>query len=273
MRTGATAYFVLALGWSWVFWLSSAAWGQADPASSPLFLVGGAGPLIAAVALTQLRESPATRRDFWIRIVDPRRLRGRWWAVALLLHPSLVALAFAVEIAIGGTPPAPEAGIASPLAFLTLAFFVFWFGPLPEEIGWRGFALDRLQARTTALRASLLLGCVWALWHLPLFLVPGSYQAGLELGSPRSGIFFASMVPLSVLITWVYANTRRSTLSAVLVHWSGNLCGALVEKSDRVAAIELVLLVVAAAGVTWIWGARQLTRSPEGRASAVGEGS
>jgi membrane protease YdiL (CAAX protease family) len=112
----------------------------------------------------------------------------------------------------------------------------------------------------TALRASLVLGSVWSLWHVPLFFVPGSFQAELGPGSPRSWIFLAVPIPLSVLMTWVYNNTARSTLSAVLIHFSGNLCGALLPKTDRVAALEVGLLALAAALVTFGWGARRLTR-------------
>lgn len=112
----------------------------------------------------------------------------------------------------------------------------------------------------TALSASLALGSVWAAWHVPLFFVPGSFQAALGLGSLRSWIFLASMVPLSVLMTWVYNNTDRSTLSAVLIHYSGNVCGALLLKSDRVAALELVFLTLAAILVIVGWGARHLRR-------------
>ena len=243
------------LGWSSLFWAASLRWdAREDPGSSLLFLVGGAGPFLMAVALTQLRETPATRRDFWVRAFDPRRLHWPWWSVALLLHPALVGLAFLVDVFMGGSLPSVQLADHSVSAILSLVFFVFWFGPLPEEMGWRGFALDRLQARMTALSASLLLGSVWALWHVPLFFVPGSFQAGLELGSTRSWIFLFSMVPLSVLMTWVYNNTNRSTLSAVLIHFSGNLCGALLPKSDRVAALECGLLAVAAILVVWRWG-------------------
>lgn len=259
MRTSALTYFVFALGWSWLFWTASVAWGVGgDPGASPLFLLGGAGPFLAAVVLTHAREDAATRRDFWRRVFDPRRIRGVWWAAALLLHPAIVALAFAADLALGGSLPQPRVP-ASAAGLLALVSFTFWFGPLPEEIGWRGFALDRLQCRTTALRASLLLGAVWALWHVPLFLVPGTFQAGLGLGTARSWIFLSSMVPLSVLITWVYDNTARSTLSAVMVHFSGNLCGAMLPKTDRVAALELGILCAAAAGVVLGWGGRRLT--------------
>jgi membrane protease YdiL (CAAX protease family) len=95
---------------------------------------------------------------------------------------------------------------------------------------------------------------------VPLFCIPGTFQERLVLGSPRSWIFLTSMIPLSVLMTWVYNNTARSTLSAVVVHYSGNLSGELLPKTDRVAALELAFLSLAAALVTTIWGARHLTR-------------
>jgi len=259
VRTSALRYFLFVLGWSFLFWALAAARGgaQADPTESLAFLLGGAGPFVAAVVLTQLREAPAIRRDFWARVLDPRPLRWPWWAAALLLHPALVALAFAVDLALGGRPPALAADAGSLSTVLAVAFFVFWFGPLPEEMGWRGFALDRLQLRMTPLRASLVLGSVWALWHVPLFFVPGTHQAGLELGSPRSWVYLSSLLPLSVLITWVYNETGRSTLSAVLIHYSGNLTGAFLHKPDRVALLELGLLTLAAVLVVLGGGGRR----------------
>lgn len=259
-QTGAFAYFALAFGWSWLFWLAHVRWGGgADPSRSPLFLIGGAGPLLAAIALTHLRENTSVRRSFWVRAFDPRRIRGAWWVAALLLHPAIVSLAFAIDVGLGGSAPAMPAQMASVGSVLSLAFFVFWFGPLPEEMGWRGFALDRLQVRMSARAASVLLGTLWALWHVPLFFVPSTFQAALGLGSERSLIFLCSMVPLSVLMGWVYNNTSRSTLSAALVHFSGNVSGALFRKSNRVAALELVLLCLACVLIAVRWSGRRPT--------------
>lgn len=263
MRTRARSYFAFALAWSTAFWAAAALGsGGADPPASLLFLIGGAGPCIAALFLTHVRESRAVQRDFWLRLVDVRRLSWPWWAIALLLHPALVGLAVAADAALGGGLPEADRLAAGPLDLLALAFFVFWFGPLPEEIGWRGFALDRLQGGHGALRASLLLGSVWAVWHLPLFFVPGTFQAELGAGSLRFWIFMATLLPLSVLMTWIYNHTGRSTLSAVLVHFSGNFCGALLAKSERLAALELAMLTVAAIVVVSVWGARRLA-APE----------
>jgi len=260
-RSGAWTYFAFVLTWSAVFWLSSTI-GSATrtPDTSLLFLVGGAGPLIGAILLTHLRETTETRRDFWRRIVDVRLLTPRWLCIALLLHPAIVAVALVVDFALRSTSPVltlPAGGLS---ALLGLVFFTFWFGPLPEEIGWRGYALDRLQSHSSALRASVVLGLVWAAWHLPLFAVPGTFQHTIGVNNPRFWIFLASMVPLSVLMTWVYNNTRRSTLSAALVHFTGNLCGALVAKTAWLAGIELALLTLGAAVVVKVYGVRHLAR-------------
>lgn len=218
------------------------------------------GPLIAALVLTYTREDRATRRDFWVRAYDIRRIRWPWSAVTLLVHPVIILSAFGLGAALGDPPPLLNPRADSLTSLLTLAFFVFWFGPLPEELGWRGFALDRLQIRQNALVASLILGSVWALWHVPLFFIPGTFQYELGFESSRAWIFLLSNVPLSVLITWVFNNTARSTLSAVLIHYTGNLTGALLPKSNLVAGLELVLLTVAAAIVVAGWGAKRLVR-------------
>ncbi len=260
-RSGALTYFAAVLAWSTAGWLASpyVTPGLA-PEASPIFLLGGAGPLILAVALTHLREAPVTQRDFWVRIVDPRRMSLPWFATALLLHPAIVLVAWFASMGLG------DVGTAMPrqfgaVALLSLAFFTFWFGPLPEEIGWRGYALDRLLAKHSALSASVIIGVVWALWHVPLFFVPGTFQHELGLDSVRFWIFSATLVPLSILMTWVYNNTERSTLSAAIVHFSGNFCGALIVKSDQLALIELVLLCICAGIVVARFGAQNLRRS------------
>ncbi len=272
-RSGATSYFVLTLGWSTVCWAAVSLCGRAEhPPSSLLFLLGGASPLIVAVALTSLRETRTTQRDFWIRVVDVRRIGWRWLCVALLFPPALLSLAILLDTVLGGVLPLdaeqPQ-GWALALdadqpksfaAIMGVVFFTFWFGPLPEEIGWRGFALDRLQSRMSALTSSLLLGTIWALWHLPLFYVPGTYQYDVGLGTIRFWLFLVHFLPLSVLMTWIYNSTRRSTLSAVLVHFSGNLCVALLPTTERIAGFELLALFSTAVVITMVYGHAHLSR-------------
>jgi len=251
IRTGPWVFFTLAIVWSTLFWLT-ASWMSPglDPSSSPVFLIGGAGPLIIALAFTHFRERAPIIKDYWARAFDPRRIHGRWWVAALLMHPAIILLALGIDLAMGGPLPSTDRWPATLFGFLSLAFFTFWFGPLPEEMAWRGFAQDRLQLRMNPLAASLLLGAVWSAWHIPLFFIPGTFQHGLGAGSARFWIFMGSNIPLSVLMGWVYNHTSRSTLSAALIHFSGNLCGALVPKTDRVAALELLVLAAAAVAVS-----------------------
>ncbi len=264
MNAAPWLYLAIALGGSACFWtLAGVAGGIESRVGSLLFYAAGGTPFACAVLLTHLRESAAEARTFWARAFDPRRMSGPWLMASLLLHPALVGAAVMADFLTGGSPAQwsdAARALAGPAAVLSTLFFVFWFGPLPEEIGWRGYALDPLQKRLGALGASLVIGSAWALWHVPLFFLEGTFQHGLGFGSARFWIFSASMIPLSVLMTWVYNHTRRSTLSAVLIHFTGNLTGLLVAKTERLALFELVALSVAAVVVTAVYGPRELGR-------------
>ena len=245
-NTSASLYFTLAFTWSFVFWfLTTRLGGLNELPGSLIFYVAGAGPFLVALALVHLRESKAEQKSLWVRTFDPRLMSEFWLLVALLIHPLLVAIAGAVDIALGGefqTRNVPSEA----WPWLTMAVAVFVLGPLPEEMAWRGVALDRLQNKFSPLLASILLGSAWALWHVPLFFIEDGFHHQLGFASPRFWIFLATMVPLSIIMTWVYNHTNRSVLSAVLIHFTGNMCGALIHKTDQMAALELLALSIAA---------------------------
>ena len=246
-RTKALSFFLFTFGWSLVFWFLTVVLGGIDQfPGSILQYVGGAGPLIAALILTHFFERPPAQKDFWSRTFDPRRIPPRWILAALLIHPVILLVVTAVDIALGGTLQMKTDSLTSLGAVINLVFFVFVFGPLPEEMGWRGIGYDRLQRQMNALAASLILGTVWAAWHIPLFLIDGTFQNQLGFGSFRFWVFLASNIPLTVIITWVYNHTNRSILSAALVHFSGNIIGAILTKTDQLAFLELLGLTIAA---------------------------
>jgi membrane protease YdiL (CAAX protease family) len=89
-------------------------------------------------------------------------------------------------------------------------------GPLSEEIGWRGYALDRLQTKWNALVSSLMVGLVWGLWHGPLFYMVGTSQH--ELAMPFVG-FVGGVMAVSILFTWLHNNTHGSLWTAIFFHW------------------------------------------------------
>jgi membrane protease YdiL (CAAX protease family) len=223
------AFVALTYLLSWLAWAPIVA-GVTD--RTTLFIVaGGFGPLVAAAVVTwvvgdSLRE--------WAGQLLRWRVPPRYWAVAFLLPPAAVLGASGVHVLfLGGRfDPEPLAALVLyPLVFLQ----VFLVGGGNEELGWRGFALPRLQARYSALVASLVVGVVWAAWHLPLFLVAGSSQAGDPVH-----FYVLSVVALSVVFTWLYNATGGSVLVTMALHASVNT-GGLLYLAGGGAALETAL--------------------------------
>ena len=141
-----------------------------------------------------------------------------------------------------------------------LAFSIFPGSALGEEIGWRGYALPRLQARRSALSASLILAPIWGLWHLPLWLT------GDPVKTPIFYVpFFFSAFAFSVILTWVYNSTGGSLLMVVLLHATVNLPVTLaIDDLGSRATVPVLLywgLMAVAAIVVVIWaGPEHLSR-------------
>lgn len=261
-------YLALTLSWSWLFYLAAAALGEpfSTLPTQVLFAIGGLGPAIAGISLTYLTRGPAGRRDYWRRVVDFRRIGPQWLAVIFLLFPLTGALAIATGMLSGESLPALDnvAGyLAEPWRLIPFAVFLLFFGPLPEELGWRGYGLDRLQEHHSALTSSLILGAVWGLWHLPLYLIEGyPLRQVFPLGTLRFWLDFVvgAVFAEAVLLTWIFNNTNRSTLSAILFHFMGNFTGEFLELPDPFRQYQTLWFVAITFAVIFVWGARTLTR-------------
>jgi len=256
---GLWAYFGLTLAWSFGFWgLAALAGSPADSFPGNLLLsLGGGGPPVAAILLTLLDRDADRRRDYWRRIVDVARIPPRWFGVIFLTAPLTSLLAVLTHTLLSGEAtsfqPAREL-LADPLGLLPFALGILLFGPLPEELGWRGFALDRLQARWNGLVSSLVLAAIWAAWHVPLFFIPGTYQNEIGFGSAGFWLFMAALVPETILITWVYNSTHRSTLAAILFHFMTNFTSQVLDPAQDIGLYRLGWAVVISLGALWSAG-------------------
>lgn len=273
-RSGAWLFFGLAFGWTWLFWILAAILNiSAQAPSGRVLVVGGLlGPMLAGIGLASLGGE--SRRDYWKRVVDGRRIPACWLAAILLFAPCLMALAILVDVAAGNEATlAAITGRAAPFvaAPWTLAPFllrVLVYGPLPEELGWRGYALDRLQAAHEPLAASLILGAVWAAWHLPLFFIRDMnphYSHGV--GSAWFWLFMAQVVAAAVVYSFVFNNTGRSTLAAIIFHFMSNMTVELTNVTDATNLYATLLWIAAAVAVASLWGAGAVT-PPSASASA-----
>jgi uncharacterized protein len=253
-------------GWTWSCWALASAWGVSvwEMPAVVFFVIGGAGVFAGGVAMSRITYGPAGLTDLWGRLTDPTRAGAAWWAVALLLYPAITLLAAGLAPALDATvqpldPGAAAARLADPLGLLATIVFVLVIGPLPEEIGWRGYLLDRLQARWSALRASLTLAAIWWSWHLPLFMLPGYFDA-FGRGAPSPLDLLYGIVPSAILYTWVYNNTRRSVLAVIVLHFMQNFSGELLGAAGEVRALRLGLEAGLAVLVLVVWRPRTLTR-------------
>lgn len=228
-RHPLVSFFVMAYAFTWIVWtpwvLGADGAGllsiRIDPGAVGYLNAAAilAGPTVAGLIMTGVCEGRAGIRRLLARLVL-WRVGVRWYVVALVGVPLIMLLGTMVY---AGTLPALGAlGGPSYLLSYVVSFVLVTIlgGPLFEEIGWRGFALARMQRSLGPLGASLVLGVLWALWHLPEFLVPS--WAASSGGGGLSGIvlFTLTAITFTVVITWVFNNTRASILLAVLVHSS-----------------------------------------------------
>lgn len=216
-----------------------------------LLVFAGVSATLSAILFVHLTGNRSFVRDFWIRAVDPSRIGAVWWLVILGLQPVINLVSISLSLLIGGAAgqwQLSEEFLSSPILFL---LWILVFGPIPEELGWRGYGLDALRSRMNLLQASLLLGVIWAVWHLPLVFVQGSFQQEL-LAHPGAFItYFAAFFPSSIIMSWIYYRTNRSTLSAILFHFSGNAAGELFSIGPEARMIAVLLGLLFAAAVVW----------------------
>lgn len=258
-------YFVATFAWTWLIWGAGILMGFTAETGEGLIvaLLGVSGPMVTGIGFTYLTRDKEGRRDYWKRIIDFKRIPAKWYLVILLFVPVLNILAALLDKLAGGS----GAGwgetllIAATNPFsLFMSFLFASLIPFIEELGWRGYVLDRLQEKQSALVSSLILGVVWSLWHLPLFFVPGSYQAGLGVGTWAFWLFMIGIVPLNLPFTWLYNNTGRSTLAVILFHAMVNFTGELLTLTERADTYSIALWFVAALGIAVVWGAKTFTR-------------
>jgi len=221
------------LGWTWLFWFAIVLLDKTtqDPIGRLLYYVGGAGPLTVALAFLYSFETKTTRVDFWNRLLKVRTVPKKWFLCALTLPLvfnclAILSTSLLADELTGYIPT--YVNISQPAALFTFLLLRFILGPLPEEIGWRGYALERLQVTFNPIVASLVIWLFWWLWHLPLYCIHGTYQNGAGLFSNQFFVFAFGLMAESFLFTWLYNNSGKSILVAVLFHFSINASGELI---------------------------------------------
>lgn len=245
-RNSLIAYFIIAYTVSWSFEIPLALVHQGIiSVHIPMWLhyFASLGPLSASIIMTFLTDGGSGLRNLIARIFR-WRVQYRYYIFAIFAPAGLFASAVILNrLILGNWPNLTLLGEVDYLPYLTplgaLALWLITFG-LGEETGWRGFALPHLQKTRSATTATLLLGIIWACWHLPMFFYRDTYiQMGI-MGFPMLAL---SLVFAAMIFTWLYNSTNGNLLIVILFHAVFNWLTAN-EAGGQFAAASLSVAVI-----------------------------
>ena len=232
--------------------------------------------MVAAVVLTAQEGGRAGLRSLLSRVVR-WRVALIWYGVALLGPIVLTLGAMALQLVVfGGQPPSLGAMVGALPTLLVISVYLFIQVGIGEEIGWRGYALPKLQTGYSALVSSVILGGIWVLWHLPLFFNPATSYSNTPLW-----VFLIFLLPFSILIGWIFNSTGGSVLMVMILHavmnastgplWRAIPEGATTISNPNVYLIQAALLWVAAIAAVLVYGSRNLSRRPRQKLAAASD--
>lgn len=219
------AFFLITFAASWSIWLGTAALLSSEPSTvltgaAGLFLfVGTIAPSLVALTLTARAQGPAGVSSLLSRLtLLPHH--ARWYVFAAGFMPTMKIAVVVLHRLITGVWPATME--STPWYVMALATMVSTPVQAGEEIGWRGYALPRLARRVGLAGGSVVLGVIWASWHLPLFFISGG-NAGESFPT-----YVVAVTALSVAMAWLYWRTNGSLLLTMLMHAAINNTASIV---------------------------------------------
>ncbi len=262
-RHPVVAFYILAFAISWLGWVPQTlhAYGLFPFDHLALSLLGGLGPTLAAVIVVWAAGGRGGLGQLFAPLL---RLRVSVWWFVFVFGFWLVVAALVLGLGAVLGQPLPAVGefawLSLPFVFVTMLLSNVW-----EEIGWRGFALPRLQESYGDLKIVFLMGILWYVWHLPLMLNPASPMSGL----PWFGDLLFTLA-LTVIYTWLYQNTARSLFFVTVFHaMSNTVAFALVELGVFVSTYLYVVGVTALVAVVIVvrYGPRRFANAAPGTAA------
>lgn len=229
------AFFTMAFGLSWAILL--VLYGLLGLPAALVILLQTLGPTLAALITVGVLEGRAGRRELLARI-RVWRVARRWYLFALVAIPAACVLgAVALPGALVGSG---QSALNLGIEFLGYLVVGFLSGPLFEEPGWRGFALPRLQAQMGPARGTLLLGVLWAAWHLPQYLVPEWASENGGLDPTLVAMFLLMVIAIAPVMTWLYNRTAGSLFLVMLAHASINASLAVFVVATSALSVGLL---------------------------------
>lgn len=255
-KSNLILFFAITLAWTWICGFIPVILGiTGTPIGTFIFYFGGGAPSVVGLFIVFLTYSRAERRDYFKRCFSLKYMEWKWPLIVFSIFSiiSTVCIYIGVNI-LGYDMPGMDyihVIIGNPLMVPLVILISLVSGPLNEEFGWRGYALDKLIVRFGFLKASLLLGFIWAIWHLAWYFTPGQAQYNLLQDSLFDALMMVpSLMLLSVFVSFVYIKTKRSILAGALVHMFSNLLGSQLlspyssEMSMLIRYVKMIFFII-----------------------------
>lgn len=265
-KYSVAVFFVLTFSLAWLVWIPLWLAKIPETPGAVLILLGACAPSVSGILMAAFTGGRPAVKKLLLRVFQ-WRVNPIYYLLAVLGMAAIILGAIAIHVLLGGTLPAFEMlqkyGLLIPVLFVQVALMN---GPLQEEFGWRGFALDELQKDRSVLFASIVIGALWGLWHLPLFGVAYSSQAGIPLG-----MYLLYHIPLTAIMIWLVDRSDGSLLIALLFHASINIWGILLPLLPKYAGTQRIFDIAVAlmwlAAIVLVYFERRMFLQPYSRRS------
>lgn len=240
-------FYLITFACTWFWWLFAILLNEGTGLYLGMFL-GLVSPAAVAVVTVFTSKNKALTNDFKKKLIGFYRRKPKYILTAVLIFAVIVTASIGTSVLFGGS--INQFSFTEDFSFSiggTSAFLTILLASCIEELGWRGYGEDAVGAYNSWFKESIIFGCIWSLWHVPLFWIPGTYQYGLkEMGIMYVINFLLSVIPLDFLQTWVYVKNHRSMLATIIFHMFINIMQEKINMTPETKCIQTIFAVIAA---------------------------
>ena len=271
-------FYLMVFCLTWAFWFLAIRL-QESPLLFVFMILGLSVPAVNAVLFVMKSKSKMLKDDFRRKIIGFYRIKPLNILTAVIIFGIAVILSIATSVLLGGSPK--QFSFTEDFSFSiggASALLTIFLASMVEELGWRGYGEDAVGAYHSWFKESIIFGCIWACWHIPLFWVPGTYQFGLkEMGVSYAINFLISVIPLDFIQTYVYVKNNRSMLATIIFHMFINIMQEKVAMTPETKCIETFFIdgaavIVVLANKKMFFEREHVGRLLEAQAEEAGQG-
>ncbi len=204
---------ILSIPFYMLGFLPDDAWRRLIPINLPISAFAIVIPPAAAMIMVYTENGASGIRSLFARVFDYRRTTNMiWYIPAVFIFPCILTISYIIMLILG--MPLPEPKIV--LMEIPIFFVVFFIGAVCEEIGWSGYAIDRLKDKWGAVGGALIIGVIWAVWHIIPYI---------QTDHTTTWVVWHTILTIieRIIYVWIYYNAGQSVFAVIITHAMNNV--------------------------------------------------